>query len=115
MVFLTNWEGMLVSYYYNPYYSNWNDYNDPYRTMPVHPMYQPVGVGYEWVNKNVDILMNNGQCFSNVRFISVNMAPAVPGTPTEYLWTFEVYPPGGGGFNPLCLIYPHLCGPRYYY
>jgi hypothetical protein len=83
-----------VNNYYNPdYYPN--DYYDPYRqhgTGVYH--YQPVGAGSEWVNRNVDIMMNNGTCFSNVRFLSVDPVTNPSGT-TEYVWTFELY--GGGG------------------
>ncbi|EOO04890.1 hypothetical protein IAW_05897 [Bacillus cereus str. Schrouff] len=82
--------------YYNPYYYP-NNYYDPYRQGPGTHSYQPPAVGSEWINQNVDIMMTNGKCFSNVRFLSVDSIPGIaPGEPTEYVWTFEVYPPGGG-------------------
>ncbi|MCY7470692.1 hypothetical protein, partial [Bacillus safensis] len=78
-----------------------NNNYDSYRQqgMRVFQHYQPAGAGTEWINKNVDILMNNGTCFGNVRFISVDMiaSPAgLPATPNDFLWTFDQYPPGGG-------------------
>ncbi|MED4886265.1 hypothetical protein [Lysinibacillus fusiformis] len=69
---------------------------------------QPPGEGYKWINKNVDIMLNNGSKFCDVRFIAVQPSPTVPGLPVEYVWVFDDYSTGGApvtrSINPIDVL-----------
>lgn len=69
---------------------NHNDYYRYYLQNGEHD--QPGPEGYQWIGKNVDIQLNNGIKYCDVRFINVE---TYPGPPVVYIWVFDDYRNGG--------------------
>ncbi|MFC9539059.1 hypothetical protein ACFTQ7_04160 [Lysinibacillus sp. NPDC056959] len=56
----------------------------------------PSPEGYQWINKNVDIIMRDGRKFCNVRFLNEEtIVPSTSTIPGEYIWVFDDYSSGG--------------------
>ncbi|WP_324730291.1 hypothetical protein VO178_09755 [Lysinibacillus fusiformis] len=64
--------------------------------MTSNPNPYPAPEGYQWINKNVDLLTRDGRRFCNVRFIAVEtiVQPTIY-IPGEYIWVIDDYYSGG--------------------